>query len=120
MVFTGESKMIESYSFGKMKIDGKVYLTDLIVFPASVDPSWWREEGHNLKPQDLKAVLKEKPDILVIGTGYFGMMKMDAQTIILLKKEKIEFEADKTARAVEFFNEIAKNKKAIGVFHLTC
>lgn len=112
--------MIESYSFGKMKVNGKVYRSDLIVFPESVDPSWWRDEGHNLKPQDLKTVLGEKPDILIIGTGYFGLMKVDPQTVAILKKEKISFEADKTGRAVELFNRVAKEKKAVGVFHLTC
>jgi hypothetical protein len=112
--------MIESYSFGKMKIDGKTYNSDLTVFPAKVDPSWWRIEGHNLSPEDLEAVLAEKPEMLVIGTGFFGLMKVDEKTKALLKSLKIDFEADKTSRAVEYFNKISKSRKTIGVFHLTC
>lgn len=113
-------KMIESYSFGKMKIDGKTYNSDLTVFPDRIDAAWWRKEGHNLHPEDLEAVLAEKPEILVIGTGFFGLMKIDEKTKILLKEQNIQYEADKTGRAVEFFNKISASKKTIGVFHLTC
>ena len=61
---------IDSYSFGIIMIDGKTYTSDVIVFPERVFSPWWRKEGHFLRMEDLAEVLREKPDIIVIGTGY--------------------------------------------------
>lgn len=112
--------MIESYSFGKMKIDGQIYKSDLAILPGRVNSSWWRKEGHNLHPEDLKEFLAESPEVLIIGTGYFGLMKISDETKAFIEGKNIEFEADKTGRAVEYFNKISKTRKTIGVFHLTC
>ena len=38
--------MIESYGFGRMKIDGVTYTSDLIIFADHVKSDWWRIEGH--------------------------------------------------------------------------
>jgi hypothetical protein len=44
--------MIESYDFGVLRIDGKEYHSDVIIYPESspggcrVDGSWWRKQGH--------------------------------------------------------------------------
>ena len=40
--------MIESYNFGKIKIKGKTYTYDLILYPDKVDDHWWRIAGHIL------------------------------------------------------------------------
>ena len=47
--------LIESYSFGKISINGKIYHSDVIIFPDRVYDSWWRKEGHILHLEDLKA-----------------------------------------------------------------
>jgi len=37
--------IIESYLFGRMKVDGNIFDSDLIIFPEKVKSSWWRVEG---------------------------------------------------------------------------
>jgi hypothetical protein len=48
---------IEKYSFGKMVINGKTYTQDLIIYPDSIEDSWWRKKGHSLVPEDIPRVL---------------------------------------------------------------
>ena len=111
---------IESYSFGKMVYGGKVYTSDLIIYPHRVDASWWREKGHLLQMKDLGEILKENPDILIIGTGNMGIMKVPGELQEQLLGENIELYVERTKKAVDIFNSTDKIKKVIAAFHLTC
>jgi len=111
--------VIESYSFGRMVIGGKVYEADLIIVGEEILPNWWRKEGHSLCPDDLKVVVQRKPEILVIGTGAYGAMDVPYKTEEFLEKQGIEVIWKPTAEAVEIFNSLSGRKKA-GAFHLTC
>jgi hypothetical protein len=119
---------IDSYSFGVMKVGGTEYRGDLIVFasrgaggPDKVRSNWWRKEGHSLAVEDLDDVLAFKPDILVIGKGASGLMKVPASTEEALHENGIEIVAAKTGQAWGIFNEqVEKGKKVVGAFHLTC
>ncbi len=111
---------IESYGFGKMVYGGKTYRSDLIIYPDRVDPSWWRQQGHLLQMEDLEEILKEKPGILIIGTGYMGVMKVPATLKEQLENIGIEFYAERSRKAVKHFNSVYKTKKVIAAFHLTC
>ena len=47
--------MIESYSFGRMVIDGIRYTKEVIIFPDSrILSPWWRNQGHVLTADDLR------------------------------------------------------------------
>lgn len=112
---------IDSYSFGVMKVDGKEYRQDLIVFPDKVRSSWWRRQGHSLAIEDLQDILEFKPELLIIGTGDSGMMEIPAATEKALQDAGIEVIAQNTGQACSIFNEqIKKGRKVVGAFHLTC
>ena len=66
---------IDSYSFGRIVINGKTYTSDVIIYPDRVHAPWWRKDGHLLQLADLAEALQAKPDVLVIGTGYAGVMR---------------------------------------------
>ena len=112
--------MIEEYHFGRMVISGKTYTSDLILFPDKVISSWWRKSGHKLCLQDLEEVIQEKPDILVIGTGAMGVMKVNDEVRQYVQQEGITLIIEKTGKAVQFYNHHPRDKKVIGAFHLTC
>jgi len=112
--------MIEGYSFGLMVIKGQKYTSDLIIFPDKVQDSWWRKSGHKLSLQDLEGILKEEPEILVIGTGFVGLMKVEEEVKNYAREKWIILIIEKTKQAVQKFNELAPSKKTIGAFHLTC
>ena len=111
---------IEKYSFGLMIIESEQYTSDLVIYPNAIDATWWRKQGHRLLPEDLEDILVNKPKMLIIGTGFYDLMKIDKRTIKLLKEKSIELFADNTRKAVEKFNSIENRKDVIAAFHLTC
>lgn len=111
---------IEHYSFGSITVDGKTYTSDVIIYPGRVDSSWWRKEGHNLHIVDLTDVINAKPQVLVIGTGASGLMKVLKETLSHLESKGIEVHVERTDKAVELFNKLQKDKIVIAAFHLTC
>ena len=111
---------IEHYSFGKITINGKTYTSDVIIYPGRVDSSWWRKEGHNLDIVDLTDVINAKPEVLIVGTGSSGLMKVPKDTISYLESKGIEVHAALTEKAVELFNKLQKDKIIIAALHLTC
>jgi len=113
--------MIESYGFGRIVVDGKEYTTDLIIFPDWVKAGWWRKEGHRLYIGDLEEVVEEQPEVLVVGTGYSGLLKVPAETKKYLEEEGIEIIIQPTKQACETYNKLIQSgKKAVAAFHLTC
>jgi hypothetical protein len=111
---------IEHYSFGSITIDGSTYTSDVIIYPDRVNASWWRKEGHNLNIVDLTDVLKARPDVLLVGTGSSGLMKVPKETLSHLESKGIEVHVSLTAKAVELFNNLQSERKVIAAFHLTC
>lgn len=111
---------IEHYSFGRIVVNGKTYTQDLIIFPDRINSSWWRKEGHLLQLEDLQEVIKEKPELLIIGTGYYGVMKVPEELLSILRAKGIEVIIKKTAEAVEVYNKNCLEKKTVACLHLTC
>ena len=113
--------MIESYSFGKIKINGQNYTSDVIIYPDHVNNSWWRKEGHELHVDDLKDIFACKPDTLIIGTGAWGVMHVPEETKAMIETHKIKLIVDKTEKAVKIYNELLNNnEKLVAALHLTC
>ena len=114
--------MIESYTFGRMSIDGKLYNKDLILLPdGAVISPWWRQQGHRLVLSDLKPVLDAAPRILVVGTGEPGRMKPQAKLETELRARGILAIVLPTQKAVDKYNALAgKGESAAACFHLTC
>jgi len=110
---------IDSYFFGRIVINGKSYMKDVIIFPDRVFSPWWRKEGHLLHMEDLEEVVNEKPDILIIGRGYAGVMRVPEGLVSELEAMGMEVIVSRTPSAVDIFNNI-EGKKAVAALHLTC
>ena len=111
---------ITHYSFGRIVIDGQTYTSDVIIFPDYVDSLWWRKEGHLLQIADLKDIVAAKLSVLIIGTGFYGTMRVPKETFEHLKSNKIEVYVENTQQAVKLYNEISSQKPTIAALHLTC
>ncbi len=112
--------IIDSYDFGRIIIEGKRYNNDLIIFPNKVKAGWWRKEGHRLQIQDLKEVLEAKPEVLVVGTGYYGAMTVPTETRKHIESEGIEIIVQRTVEACKTFNRQVTSRKVVAALHLTC
>ena len=79
---------IDSYSFGAITIDNKIYQKDIIVFPEKVRPNWIRIKDHSLEPEDIKEIIAYNPETLIIGTGAYGSMTVPSSTKGALRKKR--------------------------------
>lgn len=112
--------MVNSYSFGAIEVGRKKFTSDIIIYPDKINGNWWRREGHNLLLEDIESALDYKPDVLVIGTGYYGAMDVSPEVQEQIKSRGIKLVVEKTEDATKIFNQITAKKKVVAAFHLTC
>jgi hypothetical protein len=113
--------MINDFSFGHMTIDGKAFNSDLIVCPdGRIQESWWRKSGHVLDVEDITELIGSAPEVIIAGTGAYGVLKPADELPGLLVEKGIEFMAVPTGEAVKLYNELSEVKRVGGCFHLTC
>ena len=112
---------IESPSFGTLVIDGKTYDRDVIVLHGAVRPNWWRKQGHGLASEDVAEVLTRKPEVFVMGCGWYGALKVPEETRRAFEKAGIHLVCLSTPDACrELTRLLAQGVDAAGGFHLTC
>lgn len=113
--------MIESFSFGRMVVNGKAYSNDLIIFPdGQIQDSWWRQKGHQMTVQDIADLVAATPDVIVTGTGVYGYMKPDKAVSQVLKEKGIRFVPEPTGEAWQTYNDLADSGHVGACFHVGC
>lgn len=110
---------IDSTKFGEITINGKPYDSDMTVY-------WdgklsYRSKEHILEIGEFTKILRAEPEIVVIGTGQSGSVKLTPEVVQWAKNKHIDLYMEKTTKAVDIFNAFAnQGKKVVGVFHVTC
>lgn len=108
---------ITKFKFGEIWINGKKYQDDVILTNDSIET---KESSHLVTREDIERLLIFDPEVIVIGTGSSGMVKIDEGARTLLTKEGIDLKVSKTPTAVNLFNNAVKNKRVAAIFHITC
>ena len=112
--------MVGSYQFGSVEIDGVTYDHDVICRAGQV-ARWWREKGHKVKVGDIEALLDSPPEIMVFGTGAYGVMQVGDKARLALERAGVEVIVERTPTAVERYNAlIAEGRDVALAIHLTC
>lgn len=111
---------IQDYQFGRMVVDEEEHTQDLILLPDRVAANWWRKEGHRLDVEDLQAVLDTAPEVLVVGTGSYGLMEVPEETRQEVEAAGIALRAARTGKAWRMYNDLRERQRTAGAFHLTC
>ena len=110
---------INSTSFGSITIDDKTYDYDLIIFPnGKIEKRPLTKGTHVVCMEEFLPIIKEKPEVIVIGTGQSGCVDIEQEVKDTAEKNNIKLVVEETPEAIKAFNKI-KEKKA-GIFHLTC
>jgi hypothetical protein len=113
--------VIEDYRFGRIIIGGKEYRSDLIIYEDRVEPGWWRRKGHELSTDDISGILKNPPEVLVVGRGDPGYMKTLAKTRKLVEQKGIILIEERTPRACQIYNKLkSEGRRVVAALHLTC
>jgi hypothetical protein len=120
--------MIEEYHFGSITINGKIYHNDAEVRWTDEVLPWRFKKRHTIDVEEVKRAVAENPETIVIGKGESGLAEVTKEAQDFIKEKGIELIIDKTEEAVKTFNVIkeesteeeGKQRKVIGLFHLTC
>ncbi len=114
--------MIESYTFGKIKVNGRTYKTDIRISAAGdVIPEWWRKQGHVAEVADVKNIVNEHTRFFVLGRGEPGMMKASPALKQFLEEKNINLIEEKSQKAAEIVNRLHSEGTPFAAgFHLTC
>nr|MCK4930389.1 hypothetical protein [Nanoarchaeota archaeon] len=109
--------IINSTSFRSITIDNKEYPYDVWIF---VDGSIKeRNRNHEFTIEEFEIITKGNPNILIIGTGQYGVVQIKEEVIKKAEEKGIELVIDKTPIAIKKFNEL-KDKKIAAAMHTTC
>ena len=115
------SARIQEYAFGRIRVGGKKYSSDLILYPDRIETDWWRKKGHDLQVSDLSGLVGTPFDTLIIGTGAQGAMRVGREVENWREEQGIRWEAHPTGRACDRYNALVdEGKRVIAALHLTC
>ena len=121
-MYHGVQMHIESYTFGEIRIDGVDYRKDVILLGHTVHSPWWREAGgHVFAPGDLELLISAAPEIVCLGTGCFGRVRIERSTHQAFANAGTTVVVERTGPAVEEFNRLVQEgRDAAAALHLTC
>ena len=111
---------IDAYIFGMISIDGHQYTSDVRIFPDRVKPDWWRERGHVLNMDDIRDVVSEAPEVIIIGTGASGALAVPSGIEREVRAAGIELIVLHTREAIDKHNELTGSRHVVTCLHLTC
>jgi len=114
------ASVIDSYQFGLISVDGKQYTSDIIVFPDRVEDNWRRRDSHQLCLDDIAEVMAEKPEVLIVGTGASGVMKVLPEVQQAADAQDIKLIVETTDKACHTYNRLSHSHRAVAALHLTC
>ena len=111
---------IDSYHFGQIVINGKKYSSDVIIFLDRVQGDWRRNKSHELSLEDLTGVIAQNPEVLIVGTGASGLMRVLPEVHRELEARHIQLIAQPTSEACDLYNQLSPSQRVIAALHLTC
>ncbi len=109
--------IINSTSFGSITIENKTYNHDVWIFTDKTIQR--RDRNHKFTLEEFNLLTKDNPEILLIGTGQYGIVNINKEVIKAAKERNIELVYDKTPVAIKKFNKLT-DKKIAAAFHTTC
>jgi len=115
------SVMINSTKFGSIMVGNKKYDNDVFVSYRDTVKEGETNSRHLISKKELDLLLADKPDVIVLGTGQEGCMKISPDSSELAKNRGIEIVESKTPDAIKKFNHLyASGRKVVGYMHVTC
>jgi hypothetical protein len=116
---------IEATAFGSITVDGRKIGNDVIL---RLDGSVKKRKkklskriygtSHTVSLDEAKYVHEEGAELLIVGTGQYGLVHLSEEAQAYFKKKSCRTELAATPEAIHLWNK-AKGK-VIGLFHVTC
>lgn len=112
--------IIDSYHFGLVVVNGKEYTSDVIIFPDRVRSEWWKKRSHQLYLEDIAEAMTENPEVLVVGTGASGLVRVLPEAKQGIEAQGIKLIVETTDKACQTYNQLCQSQRVIAALHLTC
>lgn len=109
----------EGTFFGSVTVGNKKFHHDIYVDPdGNIVP---RESGHKVSAEEIRTILKSNPEVIIIGTGQFGCVKLLAEATRVTEANGVRVVRERTPIAIKKFNELVdEGKRIVAIVHVTC
>lgn len=119
------SPRIEDVAWGRLAVDGcEATYKDAKLWPGGSREWDWNETGTRhvpgVQPSDVEEIVENGAEIVVIGRGMTGALRVMDETLERLEAAGVEVEVARTKEAVARYNELRESRPVGGVFHSTC
>ena len=112
--------MIDQFEFGTIVIDGQSYESDVIIFPDGAVEQWQHKDEHVLRPRDVDKIISAKPEVVIIGLGTVGNLRVRPRVEKRFQEAGIEVMAYRTNKACETYKELRGQRRVAAILHITC
>lgn len=96
--------MFQWVAFGKVKYDDAVFNQDVLISTSGDVYERQTDDPMRITAEELKASLDPDTRLLIVGTGHYGIIKIEPEAKAYLKDRKIELLAKDTPKAVDTYN----------------
>lgn len=110
-LISSKNSVVQSYGPSGFRISGQTYDHNIIVYTNHVE-GWNNENFEDLSIESFNSFLKQKPDVLFIGTGK-TMKHLSADLRAKLKEKGLNVETMDTGAACRTFNALMSDGRQI-------
>ena len=120
---------IEETGFGYIVINGKRFDHDVVIRTdgsiearkKELSSRYKRFIGHTpLGPEEAIDLLRDQPEIVIIGTGQYGVLPIHEEAEKILSKSGARIIKLKTPDAIREYNKLSLKHRTTALFHVTC
>lgn len=116
---------IDSFNFGFIVVDDKQYAHDVVILPDGTvkerTPGKGRLGSHSIARGEIEALLKEQPDVILVGTGVHGMARLAHDAEYYLTNPDLNLTLLPSPEIVRKYNQYIENgEKVAALIHVTC
>jgi hypothetical protein len=112
--------MIDSFVFGSFVVDGKKFDSNISIINGVARQARYLE-GHILVESDFDKLIAARPEIIIIGTGASGVVRVQEEIRQLIESNNIKLIIERTGEACDTCNDLVKDGKKVCAFlHNTC
>jgi hypothetical protein len=127
-MFDEESTKITHLGWGKIEVRvfGKTHhFKDCQIWPGGAQEWDWNMTGtshsRGIQVADVEKLMAKGAEVIVLSRGQQNRLPVAEETRQYLEEREIHFYIEETKKAVERFNELSQEGRAVGgLFHTTC
>ncbi len=118
------SPAVTHLTWGRIDVEGFGTFKDVKLWPGGARGWDWNETGTRhrpgIQPADLEEIVDAGVDVVVLGRGMQGLLRVPDETVEWLEDRGVEVIVERTEKAVERYRELRTRRPTGAVFHTTC